>query len=91
MEEQTEPLKNDDVKIAEEVSESSDSNLSISTPFSSNKNKLSQETPTKSSDVKIEEMCESRNNPAGPITASEPIIIEQKGAPETSNKKNWIW
>jgi len=50
--------------MAEEVSESSDSNRSICAPFSSDKDELSEETPTKSNNVKIEEMFESCNNPA---------------------------
>jgi len=71
--------------MAEDVSESSDSNPSFSAPFSSDE--LSKETPTKSSDVEIEKMFESRNNPAGRSTASDPIIIEQKKVSKTSNEK----
>jgi len=61
--------------------------IRVRAPFSSDNNELSEKTSTKSNDVEIKEMFESRNNPARPSTASEPIIIEQKEVPEMSNGK----
>jgi len=53
--------------------------------FSSDNDELSKET--KSSDVKVEEMFENDNNPVGPSTTSELVIIEQEEVLETSNEK----
>ncbi|XP_011861872.1 PREDICTED: E3 ubiquitin-protein ligase RNF34 [Vollenhovia emeryi] len=81
-----EPVRNEDVEMAEEVSESSDSSPLISVPFSSD-NESPEEKPTKSSDVEIEEIFEGDSNPTGPSTASEPVVTEQEEVPETSNQK----
>lgn len=82
-----EPIRNEDVEMAEEASESSDSSPIISVPFSSD-NESPEERPTKSNDVEIEEIFESDSNPIEPSTAPEPVIIEQEEVlPETSNEK----
>ncbi|TGZ42199.1 hypothetical protein DBV15_05643 [Temnothorax longispinosus] len=81
-----EPVRNEDVEMAEEASESSDSSPIISVPFSSD-NESPGEKPTKGSDVEIEEVFESDNNPTGPSTAPEPVITEQEEVPETSDEK----
>lgn len=81
-----EPIRNEDVEMAEEASESSNSSPIISVPLSSD-NELPEERPTKSNDVEIEEVFEMENNLTGPSTAPEPVIIEQEEVPETSNEK----
>lgn len=81
-----EPVRNEDVEMAEEASESSDSSPIISVPFSSD-NESPEERPTKSRDVEIEEIFESDNNPTGPSSAPEPVITEHEEVPETSNEK----
>lgn len=82
----TEPVRNEDVEMAEEASESSDSSPLISVPFSSD-NESPEERPTKSNNVvEIEEIFEN-DNPTGPSTAPEPVITEQEEIPETSNEK----
>lgn len=81
-----EPVRNEDVEMAEEASEGSDSSPIISVPFSSD-NESPGERPTKSRDVEIEEIFENDSNPTGPSTASEPVITEQEEVPETSNEK----
>ncbi|XP_071556522.1 E3 ubiquitin-protein ligase RNF34 [Temnothorax nylanderi] len=81
-----EPVRNEDVEMAEEASESSDSSPIISVPFSTD-NESPEDKPTKGSDVEIEEVFESDNNPTGPSTAPEPVITEQEEVPETSDEK----
>ncbi|KAL0131754.1 hypothetical protein PUN28_002951 [Cardiocondyla obscurior] len=80
-----ESARNEDVEMAEEASESSDGSPVISVPFSDNESP--EERPTKSTDVEIEEIFETDNNPTGPSTTSEPVVIEQEEVPETSNEK----
>lgn len=81
-----EPIRNEDVEMAEEASESSDSSPIISVPFSSD-NESPEDRSTKSRDVEIEEIFESDSNPTGPSTAPEPVITEQEEVAETSNEK----
>ncbi|XP_012538877.1 E3 ubiquitin-protein ligase RNF34 [Monomorium pharaonis] len=82
----TEPIRNEDVEMAEEASESSHSSPIISVPLSSD-SELLEERPTKSSDVEIEEVFESESNSTEPSTAPEPVVVEQEEVPETSNEK----
>lgn len=83
-----EPVRNEDVEMAEEASESSHSSHSspmISVPLSS-ENDSPEERPTKSSDVEIEEVFEI-DNPTEPSTASEPVVTEHEEVPEASSEK----
>jgi len=79
-------VRNEDVEMAEEASESSHSSPVISVPLSSD-NELPEERPIKSSDIEIEEVFESDNNPTGSNTTPEPVITEQEEVPESSNEK----
>lgn len=84
-----EPVRNEDVEMAEEASESSHSSHSspmISVPLSSESDSP-EERPTKSSDVEIEEVFEIDGNPTGPSTALEPIVTEHEEVPEASSEK----
>jgi len=79
-------VRNEDVEMAEEASESSHSSPVISVPLSSD-SELPEERPTKSSDVEIEEVFENDSNPTGSSITPEPVITEQEEVPETSNEK----
>lgn len=79
------PVRNEDVEMAEEASESSHSSPIISVPPSDSGSH--EEIPTKSNNVEIEEIFESDGNSTGPSTAPEPVITEQEEVPETSNEK----
>lgn len=81
-----EPVRNEDVEMAEEASESSHSSPMISVPLSSDSDSP-EERPTKSSDVEIEEVFENDSNPIEPSTASEPVVTEHEEVPETSSEK----
>ncbi|KAL6256321.1 hypothetical protein P5V15_012438 [Pogonomyrmex californicus] len=83
------PVRSEDVEMAEEVSESSHSSPIISVPVSSN-DESPDERPTRSTDIEIEEILEVDNNPIEPTvsnTISEPVIIEHEEVPETPDEK----
>ncbi|XP_011064729.1 PREDICTED: E3 ubiquitin-protein ligase RNF34 isoform X2 [Acromyrmex echinatior] len=81
-----EPVRNEDIEMAEEASESSHSSPVISVPLSSD-SESPEERPTKNTDLLIEEIFGNDSSPTGPSTASQPVIIEQEEVPETSNEK----
>ncbi|XP_014477762.1 PREDICTED: E3 ubiquitin-protein ligase RNF34 isoform X2 [Dinoponera quadriceps] len=76
----SDPMGNEDVEIAEEVTES-DSSPIISVPLSTDESP--SEGPTRNNNVEIEEVfeCDSSATDAAP----EPIITEQDDISETSN------
>ena len=82
----TEPVRNEDIEMAEEASESSHSSPVISVPLSSD-SESPEERPTKNTDLLIEEIFGNDSSLTGPSTASQPVIIEQEEVPETSNEK----
>lgn len=81
-----EPVRNEDIEMAEETNESSHSSPIISVPLSSD-SESPEERPTKNTDLLIEEIFGNDSSPTGSSTASQPVIIEQEEVPETSNEK----
>ncbi|XP_018405926.1 PREDICTED: E3 ubiquitin-protein ligase RNF34 [Cyphomyrmex costatus] len=83
----SEPVRNEDVEMAEEANENSQNSPVISIPLSSDSGSP-EERPTKNNiDLLIEEIFGNDSSSTGPSTAPQPVIIEQEEVPETSNEK----
>lgn len=78
--------RSEDVEMAEEASESSESSPIISVPLSDSESP--EEGPTKSSNdtrVEIQEVSETDSSPVEPHNAAEPLITEHEEVSEASN------